>query len=307
MKTLLLSLSTALSCALAVPSHAACTDAPIAVQVLGSGGPIADTARASSGYLIWMDGKTRVLIDAGGGVFVRYGESGAQVADLDLVAITHLHTDHVADLPAILKGATFSDRTRDLPISGPDGSASFPSLDQFLTLEFGAKAGAFRYLSSLLEGGNDAFQLKAVQVDAKLKQPTIVLDRPGLKVSAIGVPHGPVPALGYRVEAGGTRIVFSGDQNGSDPAFWKMAADADLLVMAHAVPEAADDTASHLHAKPSVIGAASAEAKVHHVVLSHLMGRSLAVLDQNLKLIRAAYAGPVDVAKDLACYPVKKR
>jgi len=31
----------------------------VAVQVLGSGGPIADDARASSGYLVWVDGRAR--------------------------------------------------------------------------------------------------------------------------------------------------------------------------------------------------------------------------------------------------------
>jgi len=29
----------------------------ISLQVLGSGGPIADDARASSAYLVWVDGK----------------------------------------------------------------------------------------------------------------------------------------------------------------------------------------------------------------------------------------------------------
>jgi hypothetical protein len=41
----------------------------VALQVLRSGGPIADDARASSAYLVWVDGKSRVLIDFGGGEF----------------------------------------------------------------------------------------------------------------------------------------------------------------------------------------------------------------------------------------------
>ena len=42
-----------------------------AVQVLGSGGPIADDGRASTAYLVWVDGSARILIDAGGGAFLR--------------------------------------------------------------------------------------------------------------------------------------------------------------------------------------------------------------------------------------------
>ena len=55
----------------------------IALQVLGSGGPIADDGRASSGYLVWVDGTARVLIDAGGGTFLRFAEAGARFEDLD--------------------------------------------------------------------------------------------------------------------------------------------------------------------------------------------------------------------------------
>ena len=277
----------------------------VAVQVLGSGGPIADSARASSGYLVWIDGHARVLIDAGGGVFLRYGESGAQMEDLDLVAITHLHTDHVADLPALLKGATFSDRQRTLPVSGPSGNKQFPAIGQFLNTEFGAKAGAYRYLSGLLDGRGDSFKLRPIEIKVAAAQPTTVFKSAELRVQAIGVPHGPVPALGYRVEAGGHSIVFSGDQNGSNPAFWALAQDADLLVMAHAVPEVADAVALNLHAKPSTIGKGAAEAKVRRLVLSHLMARSLKTLDDNLALIRKYYAGPIDVAADLDCYSLK--
>ena len=97
--------------ALAVPlkAFAACS-APVAVQVLGSGGPDSNDARASSGYLLWVDGEARLLVDAGGGVFLRFGEAKAKFESLDAIAITHLHADHVSDLPARSK-------TRGVPIS----------------------------------------------------------------------------------------------------------------------------------------------------------------------------------------------
>jgi len=95
MKRLVLAL---LTWALAIPAAAACRDAGVQVQVLGSGGPIADDARASAGYLVWHDARARALVDVGGGVFLRFGESGARLADLRVIALTHLHTDHSADL-----------------------------------------------------------------------------------------------------------------------------------------------------------------------------------------------------------------
>jgi ribonuclease BN (tRNA processing enzyme) len=52
--------------------------------VLGSGGPIADDGRASTGYIVWVNGETKILIDAGGGTFLCFGEAAASFEDLDL-------------------------------------------------------------------------------------------------------------------------------------------------------------------------------------------------------------------------------
>src|SRR5262245_4831706 len=78
----------------------------VALQILGSSGPRIGSARvaASSSYLIWIDGRSRILVDAGGGAFLRFGEAGGRFEDLALIAISHLHPDHVSDLPALLWG-----------------------------------------------------------------------------------------------------------------------------------------------------------------------------------------------------------
>lgn len=89
-----------------------CLDKSFTLQLLGSGGPITDDARASAGELIWINGKSKILIDAGGGTYLRFGQSGARLEDLDSINMTHFHADHSADIPAILKGAYFSKRQR---------------------------------------------------------------------------------------------------------------------------------------------------------------------------------------------------
>ena len=77
-------------------------------------GPIADDARASTGYIVWIDGRSRVLVDTGGGTFLRFGEAGASFVDLDFVGLSHFHTDHSADFPALLKSGNFSGREEPL-------------------------------------------------------------------------------------------------------------------------------------------------------------------------------------------------
>ena len=73
-----------------------CDAQGVAVQVLGSGGPEMG-GRASASYLVWVDGKARVLVDAGDGSALRFGESGPRVTDIDAVLFSHLHSDHSAD------------------------------------------------------------------------------------------------------------------------------------------------------------------------------------------------------------------
>jgi len=280
-----------------------------AVQVLGSGGPIADGARAASGYLLWLDGQPRVLVDAGGGVFQRFGQAGASLDSLALIAMTHFHTDHAADLPALLKGAYFSDRTRALPIAGPTGNTRFPGLHAFLKRQFDADTGAWAYLSGLLDGSGRMFRLEPIEIDHAARTPIDVLAQDTPTVRAIGVHHGPVPSLAYRFELDAApddrsnhwSVVISGDQNLSGDGFIEFARDADLLVMPFAIPETAGPAARNLHALPSRIGHAAAEAGVGRLVLSHFMARSLRTLDVQLDHVREHFDGPITQAEDRMC------
>ena len=282
-------------------AEATCTG-DLAMQVLGSGGPVPQGHRASTGYLVWIKGQNRVLVDFGGGTFLRFGEANARIQDLRLVAITHFHADHVADLPALVKAGYFSDRTDPLPISGPSGAGEFPGLTDFLRAEFASPHGAFAYLSGALDGTGGQFKLEPVEVAVTRDSPMPVLQSPGLTVLAAPVTHGPVPALGYLVRISGRSIAFSGDQNGDNPVFWKMIQGADLLVMHLAVSEHPDPVAASLHAIPSVIGKHAQAAHIKHLVLSHLMARSLKTLPENLRIIRHYYKGQISVARDLECF-----
>lgn len=84
----------------------ACGAEGVAVQVLGSGGPELKDKRASSSYLVWQDGRARVLVDAGGGSALRFGESGAKMSQLDVILFSHFHVDHSEEFPwHIARGA----------------------------------------------------------------------------------------------------------------------------------------------------------------------------------------------------------
>lgn len=281
-------------------SEAQCgSNAGVALQVLGSGGPIADDGRASSSYILWVDGVSRVLIDTGGGSFLRFGESGANFVELDFVGLSHFHTDHSADFPALLKSGSFSGRARAIHVAGPDAGGPFPGLEAWLTSLLDSDAGAYGYLSGYLDGKGGRPLLVAKEIAAGA--PVAVYRNADIVIEAMHVPHGIVPAVAFKVSAGGETVVFSGDQNGSNAAFVEFAKDASILVMHLVVPENVGDAGRRLHAPPSVVGEIAARSGANKLVLSHFMARSLKELDKNVELVRSSYKGNIILAKDLAC------
>ncbi len=307
------SITLAMFVALPAAQAAESCDAPVAVQVLGSGGPELETKRASSAYLVWIDGKARALVDIGGGAALRYGESGARVADLDAIFLTHLHVDHTADLPALIKSSWFSGRDRPLPIYGPPDNKIMPSTVAFVRSLFDPVRGSYRYLGDLLKPlSKNPYKLQPLDVQRKRKKdgkpdagPVEIRAFQNARFRAVASPveHGPIPALAWRIEAGGKRIVFSGDMNGKGGGLELLAHGADLLIAHNAVPEGSSDrVALALHMPPSVIGRIAQQAGVKRMVLSHRMLRTLGREPQTLEAIRKIYAGPVDFADDLSCF-----
>jgi ribonuclease BN (tRNA processing enzyme) len=283
-----------LSCAAALLSFACLTDGWAAclspdasrVQLQGASG-----GRASASYLVWIDGVGRILVDAGGGTKTPFHQTGANFDDIDLVALSHLHPDHSAELPALLWPDGGNTR-----IAGPSAGDVFPSVDQFLDTLFGS-GGAFEVLAPRME-------LETVTVDVTATEPVEVYRDGDVLVRGIGVPHGPVPTIGFRVDVGDASIAFASDQNGSNPAFTELAEDVDILVVHFGGPENSTGMIAALHAKPSVWGQMGASANAGQVLVSHLNIPSYAELETRLGYLRENYSGLVTVARDLMCLDV---
>jgi len=274
-----------------------CPASGVAVQILGSGGPRMTGDRASASYVVWIDGRSRILVDAGGGAFLRFGQAGAQVEDLSLIALSHLHPDHVSDLPAIFWGDQI--RKAPLAIAGPSGNDTMPAVPAFLRHLFDQKNGAFRVLSGTVGGSlGRGFPLEVTEIDATKGGSVPVLTQSDLAVTAAGIPHGNIPALAYRVRAGSATVVFSTDQTGTDPRFVDFARGADVLVMHMAIAAGAT---SPLHAPPDVVGRVARDAQVKRLVLSHI---GLFDLDAAVADVKRHYAGALTVGADLQCTPL---
>lgn len=272
----------------AMPLQAQCGDSGVYLQILGSGGPRGSAGRASSAYLLWVDGTSQVLIDAGGGSKDRFYAAGAKLAELQLVALSHLHPDHAAELPAILwpDGIT-------AVLAGPDGSDVYPPLNEFADQLFGP-AGAFAALAAVTN-------FTAVTLATDTNQVHPVWNNQRLVVSARRVPHGNVPTLGYRVDTGSSSIVFASDQNGSDTGFIDYIRGVDSLVIHLQVAENVTGIGAQLHATPTVWGKMAQEAGVKRVIVSHIGADTDEILQQNLAVLADQFSGEVVVGEDLLC------
>ena len=284
------------------PAAALCGRHGVHVQVLGSGGPELEDQRASSSYLVWQDGRPRVLIDSGGGSALRFGQAGARVAQLDAILFTHLHIDHSSDFAALIKSSYFEERKLPLPVYGPPGNETFPSTTEFVAGLFDNRHGIYRYLASFVAGDDGGYLLQAHDVALTAREIRTVVSGRDLEIDAVQVVHGAVPAIAWRISLGGTRIVFSGDTNGDNGNLERLAVGADIFVAHNSIPEGETGAARALHMPPSVIGRIAASANVHRVVLSHRMLRTLGRESETRAVIARVYSGPVVFADDLDCF-----
>lgn len=278
---------------------AQCGAQGIGLQVLGSGGPELDDGRASSGYVIWHEGRARFLVDLGSGSLLHFEQSGASINDLDAVLLSHLHVDHTNDLPALIKASFFTGRKQDLPLIGPSGNQRMPSTTTYVDKLFGPE-GAYRYLTSYVDG-NDSYRLRPQNVDVSNTKQQSMWKEGTAELTAVAVHHGPIPALAWKIEIEGKRIVFSGDMNNDNGTLAVLAKDADLLVAHNAVPEDIRGAGRQLHMPPSVIGEIASKANIKQLLLSHRMKRTLGREIQTLDQITKSYKGKTGFADDLQC------
>jgi ribonuclease BN (tRNA processing enzyme) len=267
------------------------------VVVLGSGGP-RPFGRAGSSFIVVVEGRPRVLVDAGPGAFLRIGELSLDLEKVDTVLLTHLHIDHSGDLAAFFNARAL---TSDGPISyrifGPDGAGLFPKTSRFVDLLVGSN-GAFAYQKTF--GADESFAVRDLAIRLNSAR-TKIVDDAGLVVEEIATHHGDCPSVAYRIAYKNRVLIFSGDMDASAlPNLVQLAKNADLLIFNCAVldPPASPSQLYDLHTPPKKIGEAAHDSGVKSLLLSHLAPDIEGHEDAVRKSIRASFAGPVAFASD---------
>ena len=277
--------------------YAECASDQVRLQILGSGGPELTDQRASTSYLIWVGEQAQVLVDVGGGSSFNFEKSGAGFEDIKVIALTHLHVDHSADLPAYIKSSFFTPRVQDLKVFGPEGNGLMPSANTYVHNLVGSQ-GAFRYLDDYVSSKKRSrYKIKPFNVLLGQPRSSFVVDE--IQLTAVPVHHGPIAAVAWRVDVQGCSLTFSGDMSNKFNVLSTLAKDTDILVAHNAIPEDERGFGRLLHMVPSAIGQIANDANAKKLILSHRMNRTLGREDETLQHVRAHYTGPVEFANDL--------
>jgi len=251
-----------------------------------------------------VEGRPRILVDAGPGAFLRIGELQLDLEKVDTVLLTHLHIDHSGDLAAFFNArALTSDGPIEYRIFGPGGTGLFPSTSRFVDLLVG-DGGAFAYQKTFGAGERFVVRDLAIHLDSPRSK---ILDEDGLAVEEIATHHGDCPSVAYRISYKGAVVVFSGDMDASALAnLVQLAKNVDLLIFNCAVldPPGSPAQLYELHTPPRKIGEAARDSGAKRLLLSHLAPDVESREGEVRKSIRASFAGPVEFASDKMRVPV---
>jgi ribonuclease Z len=95
------------------------------VTLLGTGSPIPRPDRFGPSTLIEVGGQ-KLIIDAGRGVPIRLGQKNVALGKIDILFLTHYHSDHTSGIPDLwLTGwllAPWGRRTTPFHVVGPTGA-----------------------------------------------------------------------------------------------------------------------------------------------------------------------------------------
>jgi ribonuclease Z len=280
------------------------------VTLLGTASPAPRPDRFGPSTLVEV-GDQKLLFDAGRGVPIRLRQLNVPIGRIDVLFITHYHSDHTSGIPDVwLTGwlaVPYGRRTAPFHVVGPAGAKALMS-----NLE---KAYALDIKIRIEDEKNSPVGVSTLVEE--FDKDGVVYEKNGVKVIAFAVDHGAAikPAVGYRVEYKGRSVTISGDTR-YDENVVKYGTGTDLLV--HEVGSARPEllAASEIvrlviahHTTPREAGLAFSRAKPKMAAYTHIVLLSNAntpepTLDEVIAETRQTYSGPLVVGEDLMSFEI---
>ncbi|ESY75487.1 hydrolase [Mesorhizobium sp. LNHC221B00] len=254
-----------------------------------------------SSSLLEIGGRT-IVVDCGLGVTRGLVDAGISLKALDLVFITHLHSDHVLELGPLIHTAWTAGLASPVSVFGPPGTGHY--WHRFCqAMEFDIETRIAD------EGRPDIRDLVSINEFGEGQ----VLRQSGLKVTALRVDHPPVTdCFALRFDHDGKSAVFS-----ADTAFFPPLADfaegAGILVHEAMLEEGIERLVArtgngarlreHLlasHSFAEEAGRIASDAGVKRLVLNHLIPADDAEIGDAdwVAAVRKTWAGDLTIARD---------
>jgi ribonuclease BN (tRNA processing enzyme) len=254
-----------------------------------------------SSSLLELGGRT-IVVDCGLGVTRGLVDAGISLKALDLIFITHLHSDHVLELGPLLHTAWTAGLASPVTLFGPPGTGHY--WRRFCqAMEFDIE------IRIVDEGRPDIRELVSI---AEFGEGDIFEQR-GLKVSALRVDHPPVTdCFALRFENAGKSVVFSAD-TAFFPPLAGFAKNADILVHEAMLEEGIERLVAktgngarlreHLlasHSFAEEAGRIASDAGVKRLVLNHLIPADDPAIGEAdwEAAVRKSWVGDLTIARD---------
>lgn len=214
--------------------------------VIGSGTGVPSLRRGSPALTVQAAHRL-ILLDLGSGTLRSLLRYGLNFSQIDIIALTHRHPDHVGDLVPFLFATHYS--------LGYSRQQPFWLLAARGFREFHAKLSeAFHHWVEAPPGLMELRELSPEGPDQVSWGELVIKSAPTNHIDG---------SLAYRVEAAGKALVYSGDTDESE-SLVELARGADLLVLEAANPEKVPG-----HLTPEEAGGLAARAGVPRLLLIH--------------------------------------
>lgn len=285
-------------------------DGEVRVTVLGSGDPFVKPSQASASLLIEVGNAERdfFFFDLGSGSLANFNGLGLPVTATTKVFLTHLHADHVGDVPTLVWSLAKAGRRDPVQVWGPAGE--MPELGTRAYAEHLVAAHAWDMQSLCGHPGQSGAILEPTEVP--WDRTATVYEANGVRISSFPVIHIINGAVGYRLDYNGRSVVFSGDtrpcrplvdaSDGVDLLVHETFPSASVFARKAGVPLAfAEQVVNGAHTSPAAAGRVFARAGARMSVMWHL------AVDHETAgpaygEMRGVYEGPVTIAQDLTTF-----
>ncbi|QUR68241.1 Rv2407 family type 3 sulfatase [Mycobacterium spongiae] len=268
------------------------------ITLLGTGSPIPDPNRAGPSTLVRADGQV-FLVDCGRGVLQRAAAVGVGAGGLSALLLTHLHSDHIAELGDVLITrwvTNFAPDPEPLPIIGPPGTAEVVE----------ATLKAFGHDIGYRIAHHDDLTAPPPQDVRECTEGT-VWHRDGVTIRVAPTDHRPVaPTIGFRIESGGASVVLAGDTVPCD-SLDELAAGADALVhtvirkdiVTHSPQQRIKDICDY-HSSVQEAAATANRAGVATLVMTHYVPAIVPGQEEQWRALAATeFGGHIELGDDL--------